>query len=95
MAQFRMLGSSVGVAITSSVLNNYLKHHLASFLDPDQITKLLQTSQTIKSYTPAVQEQIRHVFVHGYNIQFRILVGVAAVNLMSCAMMWRRKNITI
>ena len=95
VAQFRIMGSAVGVALTTSVFNNYVKHHLAGFLNPKQIQELLQVTQTIENFDPMVQNDIKEVFLRGYNIQLRIVAGICGAQLVSTALICKRKNVIV
>jgi len=92
---FRSLGGAVGLAITASVLNSYVSSRLSEVLLPDQIAALLQSSSILKGFTPAVQESVKVVFAKGYNLQMKILAGIAAGQLPAALFMWQKKNITV
>jgi hypothetical protein len=95
ISQFRMMGSAVGVAITTSVLNNYVKDHLKGFLSAEKIRELLLKTQMIGDFDPVVGNEIRGVFVKGYNVQLRIVVGICVAQVLSVGLMWRRKNVVV
>jgi len=89
------MGSAVGVAITTSVLNNYVRHHLKGFLTEVQIDELLLKTQSIGGFEEGVRGEIREVFVGAYNVQLRIVSGICAVQVLSVGLMWRRRNVVV
>ena len=93
--QFRYMGAAVGLAITTTVLNSYVRSRLSAFLSQEEIGALLETSAMLSSFPLDVQQRIRSVFGHGYNIQMRILIGLAAAQLPASLVMWQRKQIVV
>ena len=93
--QFRYMGAAVGLAITTTVLNSYVRSRLSGFLSRKEIELLLETSASVSSLPMEVQHSIRSVFGHGYNIQMRILIGLAAAQLPASAVMWQKKQIVV
>lgn len=93
--QFRLMGGAIGLAITSSVLNSYVKHHLSEFLTPAELSRLLQASGKVGTLRPEIQDMARRVFDHGYNLQMKIVIGCSAGQLLGIAIMWKRKNVTV
>jgi hypothetical protein len=93
--QFRLMGGAIGLAITTSVLNGFIRSHLSKVLSIDDIVALLQTSQTLENFDPIVQAQIRQVFAAGYTLQIKIVIGFAAGQILASAIMWQKKNIIV
>jgi hypothetical protein len=89
------MGSAIGLAVATSVLNAYLRTHLSPTLTPLELSLLLQNTQTLHSLSLDKQKLIRKVFAQGYNLQFRIATGVAGVQFLATALIWRRKNVVV
>lgn len=89
------MGGAIGLAICTSVLNSYVKSHLSEFLTPAQVDSLLQTSAALADLRPELQGLVKTVFAEGYNIQMRILCGLAAAQIPGSLIMWQRKQIVL
>lgn len=89
------MGGAIGLAIVTSILNGFVSSRLSAFLPEDQVVALLQTSAVVNSLSPEHQERVRAIFGRGYNIQMRILIGLAAAQLPSSALMWQKKQIVV
>lgn len=95
--QIRFMGGAIVLAIVSNVLNSYVQSSsgLGNILSPAQIAQVQSNSAVIKTFAPEIQEQIRSVFGKGYNLQMKILVGLAAGQLPSALFMWQKKQLII
>jgi hypothetical protein len=89
------MGGAMGLASTSSVLNNYGKHHLSEFLTPAELSTLLQASERVGTLRQEIQDMVRRVFNHGYNLQMKIVIGCSAGQLLGIAVVWKKKNVTV
>ncbi|XDG05322.1 hypothetical protein ABKA04_004937 [Annulohypoxylon sp. FPYF3050] len=91
-SQFRMIGSSMILAISTSVFNTYARPELQKLLgmsDTDALSELLPT------LTPALQEQVRLILAEGYNRQILVLCVSAAAQIPCTLLMWKKKQITL
>lgn len=89
------MGGAIGLGIVTSVLNGYVRSHLGHFLSPDQVRTLLQSNAAILALSPDQQEMTRVVFGRGYNLQMKILIGLAAAQLPGSLVMWQKKQILV
>ena len=89
------MGGAIGLAIATSVLNSYVKSHLSHFLNQTQVDSLLQTSAALADLTPELQGLVKSVFAEGYNIQMKILCGLAAAQIPGSLIMWQKKQIVL
>ncbi len=81
--------------MVTSVLDGFVRSRLSAFLSAGQIGALLQTSAVVNTFSSEQQEKIRATFGQGYNIQMRILIGLAAAQLPSSLLMWQKKQIIV
>ena len=89
------MGAAIGLAVVTSVLDGFVRSRLSMFLSAGQVGALLQTSVVVNTFSSEQQEKIRAIFGQGYNIQMRILIGLAAAQLPSSLLMWQKKQIVV
>ena len=95
MIQFRTIGGTIGLATATGALNSYVKSHLAQILSSDQISALLRTTDAFAALPPELEDSVRKIFAHGYNLQLQIMIGFAAAQLPVSLLMWRKENIVV
>lgn len=95
MIQFRTMGGVIGLAIVTSVLNNYIRSHLAQVLSADQINVLLRTTDAFAALPPEVKESVRIIFARGYDLQLQVMIGFSAAQLPASLLMWKKKQIVV
>ncbi|KAK3197256.1 hypothetical protein GRF29_1536g1100656 [Pseudopithomyces chartarum] len=95
VTQFRMMGGAITLAIINTVRNNFLKSSLKEVLKPEQISALLEFSHPSSNLDPATQQVVGRKLAEGYNLQTKILAGMAGVQLLSCFLMWQKKQIKV
>ncbi|KAL9103460.1 MAG: hypothetical protein Q9163_001488 [Psora crenata] len=83
LAQARMLGGSIGLSISTIVLNNKLRNGLAGALDPPRIKSLQQSLSTISTLSPANQGLVAQLFSEAFNDQMRICTYLSAATLLA------------
>ena len=91
VTQLRVLGGTVGVAIATNVLNNFVIKTLSPTLPHDQLEQLLQSTQVIATLEPSVERQVRMVFARGYNMQIGAMLGFSAAEFLAILLMWEAK----
>ncbi|CAG8971948.1 hypothetical protein HYALB_00003284 [Hymenoscyphus albidus] len=89
--QFRFLGGSFGLAIVSSVMYSYTRGKYEDFLPPEIIKALLESLTVVENLQPAVRERVRQVLAEGYNLQMKILIGFAMLQIVTTVLMWEKK----
>jgi hypothetical protein len=68
---------------------------LTRILPTDVVTALLDRTGAIYKLPSATQDSVRLVFADGYNLQMKILIGVAAVHIPAILMMWSKKTVVV
>lgn len=95
MIQFRNMGGVIGLAIVTTVINSYVRNHLAGVLQPEQIDALLQTTDAFATLPPAVMKTVKSIFAKGYNLQLQIMIGFSAAQISVTFLMWQKKQVTV
>lgn len=95
VAQFRVMGGAVGLAIVTTSFNGLVRRNLGNLLSSSQIDTLLRYPETIPSLPIDLQETVRTVFADGYTLQMKILAGLAAGQIPAALLMWEKDQIMI
>ncbi|OTA64073.1 putative multidrug resistance protein fnx1 [Hypoxylon sp. EC38] len=90
-AQFRMIGSTMILAIATSVFNGYARSHLQAITGSSDTNALSQLSLL----HPDVQEQVRYALSEAYNRQNLVLCASAAMQIPASLLMWKKKQVVI
>jgi MFS family permease len=91
--QFRTLGGTVFLAIVSSVFLNFIRANLGKQLSDHQVEAILKSTKALESVPAEIRSSITEIFSKGYNLQWRILVGVAAAQLPAALLIWKKDQI--
>lgn len=74
---------------------SYTRERYEEFLPPGTIKVLEETLTVIKRLQPAIQERVQIALAEGYNLQMKILIGFAALQIVATALMWEKKVVRI
>ena len=85
--QFRYLGGAVGLGIVTSVFNNNVKHQVASFLAPDDVSRLLESTQMIHLLPESSQLEVQKIFGESFSLQWKTLLGFVCAQIPTALMM--------
>ncbi|POR31011.1 Putative MFS-type transporter [Tolypocladium paradoxum] len=83
VTQIRVLGGTIGLAVCSALLVNYITAETSKFLTPDQVAAILLSSKNIALLPPEVQTQTRTVYATGYSQQMSVMLYFSIVSLFS------------
>ncbi|EKG16605.1 Major facilitator superfamily domain general substrate transporter [Macrophomina phaseolina MS6] len=95
LLQFRVFGGALGLSITTSAMNNYLSSHLPDAVGGTSSSTFLQSVEAIRQYPQDVQAQIIRAFAEGYNLQMKIMAGIAGFQVLVVGMLWRNPQIRV
>jgi hypothetical protein len=95
ITQFRIMGSAIGLSIVNTVMHSVLRSRLILILTTEQLDKVLDSAQAIVGLPAAVREEVVLKFAEGYNIQMKILAGLAAGQIIGTLVMWKKKQIKV
>jgi hypothetical protein len=89
-AQFRLMGSTIVLSISTSVFNSYLRPQLNSILGPVAGGSLNSLGNLMHEMPEAVSEQVRLALSEGYNHQTLVLCAAAALQIPASLLLWNR-----
>lgn len=93
VAQYRILGSAIGLAIVTAAFNGLVRGKLEDILPSGQVDDLLRSPAAVKVFANDLQPMILAAFGEGYNLQLKILAGLAALQIPSALLIWKRQQI--
>lgn len=93
IAQFRVLGGSIGLAIVTAIQHSYLRSHLTKFLAGNLVEAVLDSSTAIAGLTGETQVRVRETYGDSYNLQMNVLAGLAGAQLLSTLLMIQKDPI--
>ncbi|KAI1169315.1 putative multidrug resistance protein fnx1 [Nemania serpens] len=91
-SQFRFVGASTVLAISTSIFNSYVRPRIESQLGISDVDILVHI---LPSLSQAVQEQARHVLAEGYSHQILVLAVSAGLQIPATLLMWQREQVRI
>ena len=91
VTQVRVLGGTIGLAISTVVLNSYVKSALSAQLTVEQIAGIAGSLSELGKLSKEEQLFVRKTFAEGYNRQTRITLVFSAVVWLSCLLMVERR----
>jgi hypothetical protein len=95
VVQFRMLGGALILAVITAVMNNEVKHTLLQFLSHKDLQDIFRTTEAIQGLIEPARTMVKETFLKGYNMQLRILIGFAAMEIPATLLMWQKEQVRI
>ncbi|KAM0308687.1 hypothetical protein ACHAO8_009778 [Botrytis cinerea] len=95
VTQFRIMGGALGLAIVTAAYKGYVTSRLKAFLNLEEQLSVFESAKYIQSLSPELQGRVREIFAGGYNLQFRILIALAAAQIPSSLLMWQKEQIVV
>jgi len=96
VAQFKVLGGMAVLAITTSVMDRWVRRQLLQTTLPlETVELLLQTTDVIDKLSESDKAIVRNIFGRGYNLSMKIMIGMGAANFPSTLLMWTKKPIQV
>lgn len=90
VTQIRVLGGTIGLAVCSALLNNYLAEQTSKFLTPEQIAEIILAPRNIASLPTEVQSRTRSTFAEGYSQQMRVMLYFSIASVVSLILLTER-----
>ncbi|KAI0532495.1 major facilitator superfamily domain-containing protein [Xylaria digitata] len=83
VAQARVFGGSIGIAICSIIFNARVAHDLSGMMDPDDL-EALHHSPTIAPWLPNdLQRKVKTVYAEAFTDDIKLVMGVAAIGIIT------------
>ncbi|KAF2836638.1 MFS general substrate transporter [Patellaria atrata CBS 101060] len=90
LLQFRALGGVLGLSVTTTAFNSYLKSHLSHIFGNISTSEMLTSVQASRQFPRKEQLDIIKTTSEAYNLQMKILIAFAAAQTIVVAMIYRR-----
>jgi hypothetical protein len=90
-SQFRFIGGSIVLAISTSVFNSYTRPQLENLLGISNLDSFV----SIGALPAALQEQVRFILAEGYNRQIIVLCVSASLQAPASLLMWKKKQLVV
>jgi len=90
VTQVRVLGGTIGLAISTTILNSFVKSELRKELTGAQVAEVGQSLSAITKLTSEQQRFVRETFGRGYARQMWVLLGFSGLVVASSFLMWER-----
>ncbi|KAL4936753.1 hypothetical protein BDV06DRAFT_216420 [Aspergillus oleicola] len=95
VAQFRVMGGCMGIAIATAVANEYLQSNLSLFLGAGEVNAILRSAEMLSTLPLADQSLVRGVYSASYNLQMKILAGFAGGQVLTSLLMWQKSQLVV
>lgn len=93
--QWRSLGGAIGLAVVTSVMNEFLKSKLLGYLSSEQLDQVVRSATIIQELPASLQGVTRSQFGRAYNEQMKIVMGLAIAQVLGTLLMWKKKKATV
>ncbi len=91
VAQARVLGGSIGIALCSIIFNARVAHDLSGEMDPDDL-EALHHSPTIGPWLPAeLQLKVKMAYAEAFTDDIKLVMGVAAIGIITSCFTYQRQ----
>ncbi|KAI1818551.1 putative MFS multidrug transporter [Poronia punctata] len=81
VAQARVLGGSIGIALCSILLNARVDKDLSGVMDPDDLSALHHSPTIAQWLPPALQLKVKSVYAEAFTDDIKLMIGIAAIGV--------------
>jgi hypothetical protein len=89
------MGGAIVLSIVNTAMHGYVKSKLQDTLSNPELDAVLKSAQALTTLNPEHREAAKEVLLEGYNLQMKIIAGLAGVQILGSALMWQRKQIRV
>ena len=93
--QIRWVGGLIGLAVATSVGNNWVQSRLRMQLSPAQLAELLQSINTVDTFPQMLQDTVRSVYADGFKGEMKVVIGFCVAELLFALGMWKNPQIKV
>ncbi|EMR63741.1 putative mfs multidrug transporter protein [Eutypa lata UCREL1] len=90
ITQVRVLGGTIGLAISATVLNNYTNSRLQAILTLEELHQISESVQYINALPDVTRDTVKQIFADGYNEQMRTMLYFNIVVFVGSLLLWER-----
>ncbi|ATY61380.1 Major facilitator superfamily general substrate transporter [Cordyceps militaris] len=90
IAQMRVFGGSLGVAVSIVVLITKIQNGLQGSLTPDQLASFYRSPLALFQFSPQQQLVARRAFIDAFRVDMYICVGVSVASLFAALFTYQR-----
>lgn len=90
IAQARVLGGSIGIAICSIIFNARVTHDLSGEMDPDDLAVLHHSPTIAPWFPPDLQQKVRMVYAEAFNDDIKLLMGIAGLGIITSCFTYQK-----
>ena len=94
VAQFRILGGVISLAIVTCVSTPVIRNALLESISPQQTRAILDRLDIISTLPQEVQAVVHDSFRRGFDLQMTIAIGFAAANILATLSMMGKDILT-
>ena len=84
------MGGAIRLSIINTVMHSLLRSRLSPILTPAQLEKVLGSAQAVAGLPAAMRKEVVLEFSKGYNVQMKLLAGLAARQIIGTFVMWKK-----
>ncbi|KAF1966753.1 MFS general substrate transporter [Bimuria novae-zelandiae CBS 107.79] len=92
IAQFRVLGGLIGIAIATSLSTPYLRENILEVVSPSSALLILEKTVNIYILPVETRREVERIFAESFSLQSNLLIGFAAAQIPTTALMWTMQS---
>ncbi|ETS77655.1 hypothetical protein PFICI_09717 [Pestalotiopsis fici W106-1] len=81
LAQARVLGGAIGIAICMIIVNTTLQNELGDMLGPRDMSALQHNARTAQFFPPDILEKIKSVYAEAFSVDIKMMMGLSVFGL--------------
>lgn len=95
IAQSRVLGGAIGIAVSTITMNNHLQTALEDLVSPEILRSLFVSPFTIREYDLTIAAEFRKSYIGAFKDDMRIAMYISLVAFVASLCAWQKNPQTI